>query len=862
MVASFKGDVWSHMVDLIDQDLIHKNISAIRHEIVNNIELARTNMQAIVESCFEPVEAREELRAGLVDEIKVQGIRSFGPPVSVRLSPSLSLIYASNGMGKTSLVDALELLTEGATSRGWAHPNAMSEVKDEDHIPHKNENGVVSDEHSPRVSVKWKLVDSDLPLETAWSGDYGHAAEKAPDIQLLARRKLRQLVNSRPTQRIELLGASLGLTETNRFWAAVSEGLKEPWFAETSTTTVAPGADVLVNEAPDLTDALSLENWLREWAEKERDEIPSLPEQWTIPASQMSPDEWESLASDLEKHEQNSFPSVPEREHERISFYQSLLKIGHPDETCPACESAEITSERFDNINAIIDEYKTRITHMENRKRLEERAELLWQQLQRTPGDWEVQPFESGTDDNLAKLRSETKKWRLLKETLHSLRTVKPGHRTPEKIREVAECLTSLESVKNDIEVAIVQHQQTSYSDEEMTRWRQKELLVRKVESGTREVAENILDFRKWEELNELSQHASQQVRKRIKSHSEAVVADLSDSINDWLVALAPAGTPAIKLMVQGSSGGPKLAISLHKSKKTLHALGHLSDAQLDMLGMAAHFARIERDHKDALVVIDDPSDMLDSQTRHQFVNTGLRKLLKKPDGTTRQVVILTHDDQLVRELWDAYRELEPSLTQDSIQMQNVEDNPSLTSVFVPRDLTGALRQVEALLKSDLQEHQNRLWFRAALAAQTRVSLEMYAKQIGTILGPVGLARIESLKENETLGKVANTVTSELQQLEASACQAPHHIGPKKDVAQILDLLSASGYRELNPGAHADIVLPEVSASRNLIDALSDEVKKLQSAVGQTRAEWVSTSRLAEALNQLASCTNPCEAPG
>lgn len=77
----------------------------------------------------------------VVDSVAVRGIRSFGPEQTLWLSEGLTIVYAGNGQGKTSLTDALELITGGATTRRVSLPNAAAEVKDKDHITHRTPTG-------------------------------------------------------------------------------------------------------------------------------------------------------------------------------------------------------------------------------------------------------------------------------------------------------------------------------------------------------------------------------------------------------------------------------------------------------------------------------------------------------------------------------------------------------------------------------------------------------------------------------------------------------------------------------------------------------------------------------------------------
>ena len=131
-------------------------------------------------------------------------------------------------------------------------------------------------------------------------------------------------------------------------------------------------------------------------------------------------------------------------------------------------------------------------------------------------------------------------------------------------------------------------------------------------------------------------------------------------------------GTPRISLSAKATSGRPSLDLlvaGLPGSASAPHATGYLSDAQLDMLGMSAHLARIERDHPGSTIVIDDPSDMLDSTSRRALASKGISRLLDGEGSSAHQVLVLTHDDQLVRDLWDGHRHRNPATVQDTMEI-------------------------------------------------------------------------------------------------------------------------------------------------------------------------------------------------
>src|SRR3954470_17388923 len=82
----------------------------------------------IEEACDAPREAAEGLPIWL-RSISVEGFRGIGPPAVLELSPQpgLTVVAGSNGSGKSSFAEALELLMTGAVKRWTKRPKAWTD---------------------------------------------------------------------------------------------------------------------------------------------------------------------------------------------------------------------------------------------------------------------------------------------------------------------------------------------------------------------------------------------------------------------------------------------------------------------------------------------------------------------------------------------------------------------------------------------------------------------------------------------------------------------------------------------------------------------------------------------------------------
>lgn len=371
------------------------------------------------------------------------------------------------------------------------------------------------------------------------------------------------------------------------------------------------------------------------------------------------------------------------------------------------------------------------------------------------------------------------------------------------------------------------------------------------------------LEFRRTV-LSPLLKRAQTMTRTLLVARVRKEFAELEQPINDWLEILGPEGTPRISLEATLTTGRPSLDLlvaDLPDGAKAPHATGYFSDAQLDMLGMAAHLARIERDHTGSTIVIDDPSDMLDSTSRKALAGTGIARLLENGERPAHQVLVLTHDDQLVRDLWDGHRHRSPATVQDTMEIRRSADREDSFSVLTSRTTADAVARARALAKEPWEANQDRLWFRAALAAHTLQATEMCAKDVDTLLGPAGMDLHPSNRvprESDELGQVGDRVRATLRETTASWCESGRHHVARNRIGELLDLLSKSSTQFLNPGAHADVVLPEAIAGKTTLLRLEDAAALLAPPEGRPRSSWTTQSQLAGLLRSSRGCSE-CE---
>lgn len=771
-------------------------------------------------SATDPRPVRAE--PAVVHSVAVRGIRSFGPEQILRLSESLTIVYAGNGKGKTSLSDAFELVADGVTTRSRGLPLAATEVKDKDHITHRTTNGTPDPEHPPRVTVRYRRGEE--LLECAWT-EFNSPAPGRPDLQVLPRRLLRELVNAKRTERIGPLGAALGLPETSASWTAIAKTLGE------MSNKAAEGGEPYLQlierdvslDGDDAARVASLERWARE--QKVQPE--------TLPSSP-SAHPWRQLAEDLETASDPD-PGDISLGPLLTSLLTEFIQVAEPGADCPACAQAPVPQSRLDEVNAILAASAAAARSAEQRAALTHRLYELTTQ---------VDGWLEATDPPGRPVCPGPEAWRQALTDFREAFAQKEKLHEESWVRKVADALEALDVARASIAHSVV-------DDAALDRRRAVDAITADADGTWKALKDLEIDRTV---LAPLLKRAQVLTKAMLVERVQKEFRELEDPINDWLEILGPEGTPRISLDAKTTSGRPSLDLlvaAFPGGTAAPHATGYLSDAQLDMLGMSAHLARIERDHPGSTIVIDDPSDMLDSTSRKALASTGIARLLDGEGSSAHQVIVLTHDDQLVRDLWDAHRHRNPATVQDTMEIHRCDDGTDRYTVLSSRGTAQAVARAHELKEFYWAEHQDRLWFRAAFAAHTRQAVEMCAKDMDTLLGQAGLELHPDdhvTAESRDLGRVRDKVLSTIRKTSDRWCSHGRHIEARRFTAEMSDLLSRSSTQFLNPGAHADVILPEASSTAALLEKVDALAKKFAVPEDQPRSSWTTQSPMAKAL--------------
>lgn len=814
--------------------------------------------------------------SGTVDSISIAGIRGFGPVQTIRLSRGLTIIHASNGVGKTSICDALELHTLGVTTRALQHPEAAVEVKDLSTVPHQDTRGVKTPD--PMVTVTWRPTGSEDPTATTWPGTFGKPSSPPAPIAVVPRRLLRDILGARQTERMERLGESLDVHEVTNLWHLAariirSEAASLPQPDEDLTSLLAatpedvawhrlPHAEVVARISEKLLQDASISV-----GPEQRTPISRIVDDAPPVGSPPRPPDTDVAILGIERLNACTqlVPEVPSL----LPLLREFAEHARAGTTCPMCEEGEVTDRRLAEIRALVevadDTLRWRAQHAEALEAIRTVVTSLPQwSVANAPIDWAVEG-DSLTDawrQTHSRLSAVATEWNSLRERLTAVASGQC-----ELTHDVADDLRKLE----------VMHQASLDLLERLERDRafiaERNTTSRQLfaEADAREAArvERIALYLEASSRRKLFSQAlecaSDTLLKHLESHIDERIANLAEPINSWLDRLRPAGTPRITVKRAKTSGRPGVRFrvasadscptaSSTNQMQAPDALARFSDSQLDMLGLAIHLARLDRENPGAAIVLDDPTDMLDTETLTQFVQVGIVHMLDGSDAqVARQVVVVTHCRELVRKLWSATILHRPRTVQDFIE--EAQTDTDRHAVLASRGTAEIYRRTEQFREEHWSKDRGQLWFRSAFGNQVRRCVEMLAQDLAAMSGLSGRAAFSDPSGSAGLmmAAVNDHMQSALERI--TSCSNKRFHGPTTRLRrQLCEFLTGWNDHWLNPSSHADVVLPSVDNVKALHVLIGQLAAALEGSPTQPRDKWAESCELARGIETCSDC--------
>ncbi len=333
-------------------------------------------------------------------------------------------------------------------------------------------------------------------------------------------------------------------------------------------------------------------------------------------------------------------------------------------------------------------------------------------------------------------------------------------------------------------------------------------------------------------------------IKKKLKAYKDQLVdarlQSIQEPVTRWWELLAPENIDFdLQFEVKDSKRDgveifclPKMystASPASQRKKRKHAMGVLSDSQIDLLALAFNFATLQEELGQGLVWLDDPSDSLDGENITNFVKLVLPNLLKEG----HQVVLCTHSREIVKLVWANYTEIVKStktgsydqrFQQVSLDVQPIGDKNGSSSFGVvtsPFGLESAYSSFEVDFEEVKEEpgEKYRHGARLRLANSLRRAYEFYFStlidSVNPLVAPLSRKEFPAIQnQSATLGTYKDKSIEAIEVLlndvrrSAGLFTDGQKTGIVYNLDQLLDMIASTNSRILNEGSHADTVIP------------------------------------------------------
>lgn len=757
-------------------------------------------------------------------ELRLKGIRRYQHLATLDLSNDFTLIYAENGVGKSTLAETLELIQRGETSRP-EFTGLKNETKLQNSLP------------------SWGLKETDLEATLEYQD--GHqdtfkfgAAPASPRgaFKTVSRSNVRQRItsgaNDRYTTLLQIANIEEAIPVFDRL-TVLEDGAKKYLdnlrkgrddFEQSLTSAgiskeitdldpsfMTAGSDELEKE---LDDARSRKRQLSEAQHSLQDAIGDC-----NPAT---------LTPPLEHLER----PIPSDRGLSITAFRELEQMLSPDQECPVCKIGTVTAERLTEINQMLaneasllearDAYDHYLAQLEQRKNVVTKFKANLRRLNTTHEN----ALSLLDHDTAPKAESDRST---------------PGDDTFTLLSTLA--LTSDTEIRITNAIGVVSNKIETLENQDTLKKR-----IAWEALGTDEAArqDQLQNYQLYQQLVTTFESTKKSLTELKNEVLLQKIQPIQKSIEKWWSIMAPSHTDFdLKVNVKTGLAKPKVeflctfgAEAETQKRVEKHALGHMSDSQLDLLSLAIEFAG--HTSEAGLLWLDDPTDMLDDQTRKSFCTMALPELVDQ--GI--QVALATHSRAIVHHCWEAAYSSEGSAFGDSFRQVNIEvltteAGAYPTARFAPSDIVSARRNV-AVIKKEIQENKKQwsLASRSMYANQLRRYAEFVLSSAVDLL--LQIANGAPYRSGLSLSDNSSTLDNyrsqliQIQEFLRSIVTARASTGLRKNMEHAFDRLVSNAIEIsnsiLNEGSHASTSVPtfaELEQIHSTIDCMWPEENEI-----------------------------------
>lgn len=776
------------------------------------------------------------------ETLRLRNVRKFRNLTEIPFGPGFNLIYAPNGVGKTTLTDTLELIKTGVTPRAKAYRVNAIEVREGDNLVSWGNEGQES-------FAELRSVDGDI-YQWDTSKVEGFCTE-AP-VKSISRLNLRSRIDGKPQERFDFVRS---LLPGNDFGAVVDQAenkinaIKEQIdTAEERLKDLQPKAEGLgypVEESL-FSDIRRDINGLESGSRAQLDELTRLREH-RIKLRRLC-DDLDGLELKDEPVFSITEPKEPEADESLLAMSE-LVSVVDGDEGCPLCLDGVLTTARVENIRKELEAYSAyndaKAQYKQERSQFEA-VKKAWEQAR----------------SQLETLLQETDEVEEMSDPSLNCATL-----SSEELEERRKKTVSSLSIK--LEEADQKYQEVIEADNLKKRRDLKEFWENTSDWGENDLerSHNLRDYlaisAKRTDLNnavdELKQLKDKIVEARLKSIKEPVLR--------WWDILCPEKVDYdLEFLVKEKKKPgidlycvPRVLSGRPKRTAKRHAMGTLSESQVDLLAMAFNLATLEEEIGQGMVWLDDPSDSLDESNIDNFIRHVIPELL----GKGHQVVLCTHSRGMVKKIWENYSSIvEPVRGKmdwnEEFRQVNLDLQPSNSSrgalnfevVCLPFDVESAVDDFKKTFDS-VDENTGeiyRLGTRLRLANSLRRVWEFVLAEVLDSLNPLLTMRerecVPAVQEQTaTLGESRKKLSDKISVIigavknhQGNDKVESQKIGLLKSLDRLLDKVNAVNAAILNEGSHASVVVPEyreVKDDWNTLQELYGLLKPFEGSTGE-----------------------------
>lgn len=767
-----------------------------------------------------------------VEEFTLSGIRRYSKAATLPLGSDFTLVYAENGVGKSTLVEALELIKNGTTTRSEV-AGQKRETKLEKSIPSWGKNA--SDAFAT-ISYQDGEKDS-FSFEPAKSNNRGHFAT-------VTRGNVRHRVTSDATQRYKTL---LEIANLDDLIPRLEELQSLQKDAKDYLQQVKNNRQKFETDLSEIGITKSVENINAAFMNENQSDLEkaasTLREKLRkLSMSLNSLDSAKTSLAQLTCVDPPSIPEVPDTADSDalIQVFEEVKRLAIPDTECPVCNDGVLSSNRLSEINDLLRSHDARLQELKDFKEAKHEREMYVRNFRSEVIRLSVAHREAliGLGAKTAPLDLQDPQNRLDDGSLLQLllEDADPMH--------VSDTLSRLRAEISSAE-AQLSEMESQDTVKKMVLWRSL--------ADTDELRGKILkEFQNFGDLEKMFNQA----KNRLSEIQSEVVArkiePIQSSVEEWWKIMAPSYSD-FDLEVRVKSGTAKPSVeflcvsedaSTGKTQEK-HALGHMSDSQLDLLSLAIEFAGHTK--HDGLLWLDDPTDMLDDQTRKKFCTKAIPRLIE--NGI--QVALATHSREIVQHCWAAIHEDPSSSFGDSFRQVNIEvvaagNENRPYSFSAPSDVSSARRNVRSIAEEikkansqwslaarSMYANQLRRYAEFALAASNDVLIQICQ-------GEPYNSGLSLSDDTATLGQYRDWFVQTQTEMRNFAMSCGSE-GLYKNLGNALDLMTnwakSISNSILNEGSHASTSVPtfqELEGVHETIDKMWPEKNEI--VIGHLRA--------------------------